>query len=488
MVLQLGLIGMPLSAQIDELNDQSITDAIEDELSFDQAVPSHMIDVVTNDGVVTLEGRVDNLLATERAAGLARTVKGVRSVVNRIEVESTLLRTDSAIRFDVERALLLDPATESYQVDVVVDDGVVTLRGTVDSWQEQEFAAMVAKGVNGVTELRNRLDVRYSFERSDDEILWDVEQALRWDALIDHALINVSVSDGVVELSGFVGSAAERSRTAGKAWIAGVRDVVASELTVARWARDDDLREDKYVIKPDESVEKAIIDALQYDPRVVSNNVRAEVTGGIVTLRGTVDNLRAKRAAARDARNTVGVLALKNRLKVRPSEIWSDSAIAHGISAALLRDPYFGNNEIGVTVNDGVANLYGSVDSYFEKGHADELASTARGVVDVNNQLTVRRGDPLVYEPYLGDYDFYRYDWYDYDPHPTFINDDRIREKIETELFWSPFVDAEDLVVTVEDGVATLSGTVDSRFEMHAAVESAYEGGAIWVDNGIEVR
>jgi osmotically-inducible protein OsmY len=48
-------------------------------------------------------------------------------------------------------------------------------------------------------------------------------------------------------------------------------------------------------------------------------------------------------------------------------------------------------------------------------------------------------------------------------------------------------VDSEQITVTVDDGVATLTGTVDSYTEMEAAVENAYEGGAVWVDNDLEL-
>jgi len=43
-------------------------------------------------------------------------------------------------------------------------------------------------------------------------------------------------------------------------------------------------------------------------------------------------------------------------------------------------------------------------------------------------------------------------------------------------------------MVTIEDGVATLTGTVDSWSEYDAATENAYEGGATWVDNDLMIE
>ena len=71
---------------------------------------------------------------------------------------------------------------------------------------------------------------------------------------------------------------------------------------MARWARDEDLRKDKFVVKSDEEIQSAIEDALLYDPRVLSVNVTPDVTAGTATLRGEVASLRAKRAAASVAR------------------------------------------------------------------------------------------------------------------------------------------------------------------------------------------
>jgi osmotically-inducible protein OsmY len=54
-----------------------------------------------------------------------------------------------------------------------------------------------------------------------------------------------------------------------------------------------------------------------------------------------------------------------------------------------------------------------------------------------------------------------------------------IVEDIRDELFWSPFVDSDDIMVTVDDGTATLTARVESLDERCAATENAFEGGAV---------
>lgn len=190
----------------------------------DVATPAGFIDVSTAEGVVTLEGSVSHILARERAEKIARTVKGVRAVVNRITVAPPY-RTDAEIREKVENALLANPATDSWQVAAEVDTAVVTLTGRVDSWQEKQLAWTVAKGVYGVRDLRNELDIDYDQARTDAQIRDEVAEILLWDSRVDSALIDVSVEDGRVGLSGIVGSAAERRIAVADAWVDGTEYV-----------------------------------------------------------------------------------------------------------------------------------------------------------------------------------------------------------------------------------------------------------------------
>ncbi len=142
-----------------------------------------------------------------------------------------------------------------------------------------------------------------------------------------------------------------------------------------------------------------------------------------------------------------------------------------------------------LSAKNGVVNLYGNVDSYFEKVQADDVAAAVRGVVAVNNRLTVEVDyEPLVSDPYVDDWYAYDYGWYRYTPGYSVKSDAEILDDVEDELWWSPFVDEDDVTVTVDNGVVTLEGTVDSWAERSAARDNAYEGGAMWVDNELKVE
>ena len=119
--------------------------------------------------------------------------------------------------------------------------------------------------------------------------------------------------------------------------------------------------------------------------------------------------------------------------------------------------------------------------------HAEDLVARTRGVISIENSLTVS------FEPLEGEVSLYDWDVVDadhvFEPLTTTRRADwEIRRDIEHEMIWSPWVDADEVEVAVDDGVATLTGTVDSWSERVQAEEEAIEGGARFVDNELLVR
>jgi osmotically-inducible protein OsmY len=373
-----------------------------------------------------------------------------------------------------------------------VKDQEVTLTGTVESWGERTLAGRVAKQVDGVQDLANRIAVRIAMQRPDAEIAAEIEEILAWDVLVDDDLIEVAVDDGGVTLSGQVGSLAEKSRAINQSWVAGVKSVAAEELEVSGWARDPRFRKQKYarLDKPDADVAKAVRDALARDPRVLGQDVQVRVDDGKAVLTGTVNGPKAKRAAASTARGTLGVYRVKNRLRVR-TDMPDDEVLEERVRKAIERNPMLMASEITVSVTNGVAGLSGIVGTWYEKAEADDAAAAVAGVRAVDNDLLVEdNGGAFVADPYV-DWDWYAYDfdWYGPSRAPlTAKSDWAIAEDVRDEIFWSPFVDSDDVTVTVDDGEVRLTGTVDTWSERQTAAENAYEGGAGRVDNDLRVR
>ncbi|MEB3281693.1 MAG: BON domain-containing protein [Lyngbya sp.] len=471
----------------DPFTDAEITEAIEREFKISRGISPGNIIVATNEGIVTITGSVNNILAQDRAERIASMVKGVRGVVNEINVEPIPV-SDAEILDNINRALTNNPVTEVWEIEPVVNDGIVTLGGRVDSWQEKQLATRLVKGVAGVKQINNGISINYKTRRQPAEIEADIKSALRWDARVDSRLINVEVDGTQAILSGIVGSSFEKSLAITDAYVIGVMSVEADNLNVEPWADENRMRAEIVPELEDTEIRDAVKDALLYDPRVAAYNLNVAVDEGAVTLSGTVDNLKAKRAAAQDARNITGVWRVETNINVQSQGEITDNQITNNVTARLQRDPYVNRQEIGVSAEEGIVRLNGSVDSYFEKWQAGDVAASALGVTGVINELEVDYSLPADETAF--------YDWdpihedYDYNYDNSIFSDrsdEAIATAIDAQLLWSPFVDEQEVEVSVEDGVARLEGTVDSWYERAQATEEAYEGGAVTVINDLEV-
>ena len=465
-----------------KLTDNQVKTAVENELMLNSSTPSDLIDVETKDGIVTLSGTVNNLLAKDRALKIAGTVKGVRAVINEIDVDAPFV-SDSLLEQEVIRALVDDPAADSYQLTVSAESGIITLHGTVDSWQEKRLSGFVAMGVEGVKKVNNDIHINLKSTRSDIEIEKEVEQVLHYDVRIDDALIKVNVAEGVVKLSGMVGSLNEQYTAVADSYVVGVHLVESGELEINKWARDKNMRENKYLPKTSADLKQAVEDAFLYDPRLKSFNPDVSVNEGIVTLNGEVDNLKAKRAAGQDAKNVVGVFGVKNQLDVRPMYIPQDNELKSKIISAIEKEPALENKGVEVKADHGLVYLSGDVGSGFQKSLAEEIVSKIKGVTDINNNIQVTGNSEKVYSDYYGWNNFYPP--YHVKVSNSYKNDSEIKDNIESQLWWSPYVNQDDIDVSVSKGVVTLEGTVDTDREKLYAEINAIEGGAKEVKNNI---
>lgn len=372
------------------LSDDGITKTIEDELLFARGVVPNDIHVVTLKGVVTLTGRSPTLLEKDRAVNIAKTIKGVRSIVNQIAVDPLWARSDKQLQSDAKMALTHDLATDSWETDVDVNHHVATLTGEVDSWREKALAETVVKGVKGIRSIKNNIEIKAKPDFRDDfEIQAEVQEAIEWDALLNDQLINVAVKGGEVQLTGTVGSAAEKKQAYSDAWVAGVADVDDSKLDVTPLVRDSKVREIATTVRSDEDIEKALMDAMVQDSRVSSFDIYADAKHGTVALSGTVDNLNAKRAAERDAWNTIGVCSVENHILFQLLSP-TDDEIARRIHRIFGADPYVEPFDIVVAVKSGTARLSGDVNSDFERTRAYELAAGMFGINKVENDIKIK--------------------------------------------------------------------------------------------------
>lgn len=453
------------SVQAEEkLTDQVVGLAVENELITSEMVQPHRIDVSCRGGVVTLSGKVDNLLARRRSVDLAKRVRGVDSVVNHIVV---LYDGDEAkVAEDVREALAADPATELREVRVSADGGRVTLEATVSSLAERDLTVQTVEGVRGVTEIDNLMQVRHSQQRPDRELQEELQRLIDSSVEIDDADIKVEVRDGKALARGFVGSAYEKSFVEQRCQIAGIDAVDVNGIRVDSDRFDGMRRRARMTKLSDKEITDNVRLAMRHDARLISylDGIKVDSDGGSVTLTGHVGRYRVKEFAAETARNTVGVWRVKNHLKVR----WSGDDISARniidyVQAALKRDPYVDRHDIRVHCRNAHVTLYGLVDTQFEKEAAGWIAGGQKGVVHVNNSLAVAKK---------------------WQPKP----DEEIQDAIEEKLKFTLFDRSNDIEVRVEDGVALLRGRVDTWRQWQAVMNATVAAGARRPHNMIRVR
>ena len=202
-------------------------------------------------------------------------------------------------------------------------------------------------------------------------------------------------------------------------------------------------------VPSNEQLKKNVRDELVQDWRVAKPfEIVVEVADGNVTLRGPVPSYYQKRLAGRDAGEVVGVSWVSNLLTVKTD--WrEDAAIQDDVQFEIDIDYPLNSQVIIIHVKDGIVTLSGDVDNFCQKMHAAEVASRVRGVRDVVNTIKVR--------------------WVL--NHTDTELRDRIKRRLASniETRWV----SERITMKVKNGIATLTGDVDTWAEYKEAARLA---------------
>ena len=345
------------------------------------------------------------------------------------EPESTAAATDAAeqrpdtwIATSVEAALYGSDEVRGSDIAVSVDDGVVTLSGTVESESAHERALALARNTEGITRVDDRLTV---------------QPETTAEAGADPETAQPTATTGTAQ--------ADRSPS----WI-------ATKIQA------------QYFTSPD------------IKPWNIDVTVRPT---GVVELRGEVDEASDRTEAVRIARATEGVVRVDDHLRVRgeaPSDADAGVPVVEGIDndawlTAKIQSKYFLDDDVkgldvDVTTMDGVVTLRGTVDSAYERRQAVALARSTEGVQEVRDELKVAAeasaqpaGDTTAAKGTSGD------------NVAAAVEDGWITTKIQAQYFMDPDVKGHQIDVDTRNGTVTLSGTVSSDARKQVAEEIARE-------------
>lgn len=448
--------------EVEEVNDTRIAVAVKNRFSRADRKSFSSIEVTVKDGIATLTGTADSLWTQQRATELPQTILGVRGVIDRISVGPVGTIDDSVLTKHLAYLFLEDPVVQRDDIHLDVQKGVVTLKGRVHSRQEKQTALNLAKMVKGIGEVRDLLSVEDVRDRPDTVLKEEITHRLAFDVwVVRPSLLNVQVKEGHAILTGQVGSAYEKGRVAELAWVESVHDVDVSGVTV-NWVSPDPMIRTQRPIFSDQEVSNAIQRVLAYDRRVAPFGIHVSVKNGTVTLEGNVPFLSIRREAEQNANNSVGVQSVNNLITVQSKATPNDADIQARLLVAFSRDPVLEHFTLGSLVKKGAVLLTGTVDSIYERNHAENVASRIRGVKSLTNHISFSTSE------------IKKSDW-------------EIQLDFENQVWWSPFLSSQDIVATVEDGKATLSGSVQHIHQRVIAEQQAFESGASIVINRLRV-
>jgi osmotically-inducible protein OsmY len=226
------LLAMPRNKDADlQLN-------VLEELRWDPRVSERDIRVDSNGGVVSLSGSVPSFAQKVAAGTAASRVEGVVNVVNGLAVNLPENQRCS----DLELARAVRDALEwcvfvpDKLIHSTVTDGWVTLDGTVRTLAERADAVAAIERLQSVQGIINQISVESPIMAS-PRIRVDIEKAIGRQATCNSCKPGVTVTDGVVTLSGQVCTSSEKNAINQiAAGTSGVREVI-DRLTVDSRAR-----------------------------------------------------------------------------------------------------------------------------------------------------------------------------------------------------------------------------------------------------------
>jgi osmotically-inducible protein OsmY len=217
--------------------------------------------------------------------------------------------------------------------------------------------------------------------KTNEELRNDVMEEIKWNPELRTIAteIGVAAKDGIITLSGSVGSywkkiAAEKAAQK----VAGVK-VVASDIEVK-------------VIAPgkrtDTEIAEAVRNVLRWNSAVNNDKIEIKVDNGWVSLDGQVDWEHEKRYAQNAVEDLIGVSGVTNNIVLRSRPI-DTKDIQRKIASAYHRSATVDSSSIKIEPVGSKVILRGKVRSWAERKEAEKIAWAAPGVMSVDNKIEI---------------------------------------------------------------------------------------------------
>lgn len=389
--------------------------------------------------------------------------------------------TDKSVAEAIREKLKWDSSVSGDNIDVKVENGMVTLTGEVSSYDQMRRAAMVARSRSGVQQVANNLTVAGG-DMSDDDLRTQVQQAIEDDSRLAASGIETQVTDGKVTLTGQTESYSQISRAERVIGdLAGVRQI-DNQITLASNTK-----------RSDDEIREAVERRFRNDAWLDDSEIDVAVNDGTVELSGTVGSAvildRARQQAQRwgttvdtsdlkvvswqgardqgvnrqdDRNNQAAAGTDADRQERTGAMARTDEEIRDAIRESISDDAGIAADQLEIEVENGQVTLSGQVSNRLDKTEAARQARGISGVSGVTNEIKVSSD--------------------------TTADAGGLQERITRALERNSELRDDEIQCKIENGTATLMGSVDSTYEKNKA-ESIVSGinGVSEVDNQIEV-
>jgi osmotically-inducible protein OsmY len=229
---------------------------------------------------------------------------------------------------------------------------------------------------------KNNLQPKQNTMTQNESLQKDVQDAIKWEPLLQAAEIGVTAKDGIITLTGIVDSYAKKIEAENAA-----KNVIGVKAVVEKI-------EIKYMGSPqkdDREIAAAIVNAYKWNREIPKDTVKVEVEDGWVTLDGEIQWNYQKEAANLSASKIIGVKGVNNKITIKSET--QDIIEKSDIEGALARNWATSNRDIQVSVTGNTVSLNGIVYSLYQKDEAARIAWNAPGAWVVNNNLVVENND-----------------------------------------------------------------------------------------------
>lgn len=214
------------------MKDYALRQDILDQLDFEPSIDANDIGVTVEDGVVALSGHVANYQQKLIVERIVSRIKGVKGLAVDIDVRTGAAGTaDDEIAKRALNTLAWSTMVPADKIQVKVQDGWITLSGSLDWHYQKRGAENSLRGLKGVRGITNLVEIKPRVSASD--VKSRIDGALKRSADLEAKAIKVNVLGNKVVLEGNVRAWSERRLVEQAAWSVPGVTTVDDRLTVS---------------------------------------------------------------------------------------------------------------------------------------------------------------------------------------------------------------------------------------------------------------